>query len=306
MRGSGWRKVVVTALCVLCVPIASAQAGLFRDVAYGLGYAGFNIEGDRNILSGGVDLSVNRNMIGNPLDFGAWDLTLRGPVSFDVSTGGRHLSQFDAALRIGLTGNAAAGIPGYELNFDAGGQAMEIDGTLVVDAGLSLKEFGFYDFSFGYSSRQDVFRSGRFANDTQEFDSDIGPISLSGNIIADALALITAPIFDRADVTNPFASFSGSGSLSALLLGSADNTLEQLAAGEDPVEQERARLLATTALGHPFGDESARLLAANAQPAAVPALAGAAVPEPTVLLLMLLGLPAVMRRRPRRRIHAQR
>ena len=43
---SGVMVAIATALSGLAAP---ARADLFRDIGIGLGYAGFNIEGDRNI-----------------------------------------------------------------------------------------------------------------------------------------------------------------------------------------------------------------------------------------------------------------
>jgi len=276
----------------------AAQADVFRDVAIGLAYTGFNIEGSKNHLSGGADFRISRNFVGNPLDFGAWDLTFQGPISLELSTGGRVLPQLDINLTTALTGDATAGPLAYLLNYDVGGQSTQIPGTLLIDAGLSLNKFGFYDLEFTYSSRQEVERSGRFANDDDTFDLDVGPINVSGNIYADALAAITQPVFERAGYGNPFASFSGSGSLSDWLTSSAVAVQKRLAAGDNPILEEQSNLLAAI----PWDDYLHRRedgFGLRVQPPAVHGV-DRAIPEPTVLILMLLGLPAIASKRIRR------
>lgn len=300
MSGSRWGRLAVAVglALTLCTPVA--RADVFRDVAIALDYAGFDLRGDRNLLSGGADARLSQDFVGNPIDFGAWDVTLRGPVSLDVSTGGRYLSQFDVGLSIDLTGNAAAGIPGYELNYDVGSQSTQIQGSLLVDAAFSLNGFGFYDFELTYSSRQDVARRGRFADDDQANDFDIGPISVSGNIFADVLAAVTQPLFDQAGRENPFAAFSASTPLSELFAAASTSAKQQLADGLDPAQATLSALLAgLPAEARTVGPvDASTLLSQVYEPAANQTTA--LVPEPTVLILMLLAAPAVFYRRPRK------
>jgi hypothetical protein len=292
---------VLAALAAPALLSADAKGDLFRDVGYALGYAGFDIEGSRNHLSGGTDFRIGRNLLGNKLDFGTWDLTMQGPVSLELSTGGRGLSEIDLSFTTAITGDAEATPLSYVLNYDAGSQSTQIKGSLLVDGRFSLNEFGFYDLELTYSSRQNVDNEGRFADSRQMYDSDIGPINVSGNLVTDALALLTNPIFERAGYVNPFASFSGEGSISDLLISSDSSVREELASGSNPVDDELAKLLGGTFFGSPTAT-AVRTTASPNQPQGVSATAGAsAVPEPAVLLLMLLGVPAILRRRSRRR-----
>lgn len=301
MSQSGRRSIAAAALIAVAAIAPVTRAGVFQDVALGLGYAGFDIEGSRNVLSGGADFSISRNLRGNPLDFGAWDLTLRGPVSLNLSTGGRGLPQFEFAFTTAIDSRAVPTPLGYTLNYDVGGQATQIDGTVLLDARFSINGFGFYDLEFTYSSRQDVASNGRFANDDRTFDADFGPINVSGNIFADALALVTQPLFQEAGQSNPFISFSGRGSIAELLTAPVAGALKSTDAGGNPVEEDRYLLLAPTAASEQLDNQVDRRIPPNSQSGFPLDTTGAAVPEPTVLLLMLLGLPAVMRRRPRRR-----
>ncbi len=291
------RIILAVTPAVMILTAGSVRADLFHDIGFGLGYAGFNLAGQRNPLSGGVDLSVGRNFVGNPLDFGAWDLTLQGPFTAELSTGGRRLPGVDFRISTSPGSGANAQPLSYTLNYDAGGQTAAIDGTLLLDAGFSINRLGFYDLTLNYSSRQDVTRKGRFADDTLQNDTDIGPIRISGNLIADALALVTDPLFARTDATNPFASFAES-----VRFKLADGGLARALVGLPPVDGQPVssadRLAAQPFARHPIHpDSDAGLGSTNVSARPGRAAAGAVVPEPAVLLLLLLGAPVVLRRR---------
>ncbi len=294
-------RLVIAALLTLSVAPGVARAGPVQEIAFGLGYIGFDIQGQKNPLNGGFDLLVNRNFLGNPLNFGVADLTLQGPLSLEVSTGTRGIPQFNISLTTAMNGASAPSPLNYAFTADVGGQATNVTGTLLIDSDLSVDGFGFYKLDVTISSRQDVNRSGRFANDDQEFDYDVGPISVSGNIFADILAALTDPLFAQAGLSNPFASFSGRASLAEALPSLPDSTRMRLAEGGVPVEDDLAVGLAAASL-------TGKLIELDAQPDSLrssadmlPGSVSMIVPEPGVLMLLLLGLPAVMGRRLRLR-----
>lgn len=296
------QKILAGTGLAACLSCSSVWAGVFNDVATGLGFAGFNIEGSRNPLSGGFDFLVNRTFVGDPLDFGAWDLTLQGPLSLSLSTGGRFLSQLDVALRTATDDRANPAPLSYSLNYDVGGQSTQVSGTLFLDGDVSFNGFGFYDLQLTYSSRQDVTRDGRFANDAIEHDLDVGPINISGNIFADALAILTDPIFESSTLGfNPFESFSGRAQLQTMMDEAAARTREQLASGEDFTADALPTLLASAALQGLFDGNTASAGSAGSARSRSPG-ASALVPEPAVLVLLLFGAPFVLARRPQSRI----
>ena len=292
-----WAGIATAFGLGLAVTASVARADVFRDIAVGLGYAGFELEGDRNILSGGADFRISRNLVGNTLDFGSADLTLQGPISLEFSTGGRALSNLDISFQTAMTGDLASSPLFYEFNSDVGGQSAEVSGSILIDASFSLNGFGFYDLELMYSSRQDVNREGRFSNSEDTYDFDIGPINVSGNIFADVLALITAPLFEATGSFNPFESFSGRTQLQKLIDASGDRARQQLAAGGAVTDNALSPLLAVGVVNEPsYGTLSLPASARTTE-------SGVVVPEPTVLLLMLLGVPILMRRRRRSRAH---
>ncbi len=287
------RMRVATIAVLLCGGLAgSARADMFRDIGYGLLYAGFNIEGDRNYASGGADFLINRQLLGNTIDFGPSDLTVAGPVSLSASYGGRFLSTFDVSFRTALDRWSEAEPLTYVLNSDVGNQTAQISGSLYVDANLSVNELGFYDIDLTYSSRQDANTRGRFANENEDNDFDVGPINISGNVFADALALLTAPLFDATGTVNVFSEFSGAYSLASLAQDDISETLRQLAEGT---------ALSDSSMIVPDSAKLASLLAAEQgsgnSDAAPSRFADTVVPEPAVLVLLLAGAPFVFRRR---------
>jgi len=302
----------LNALAMLVVPVAgtttSARADVFNDIAIALDYAGFNflgreninIQGRENLLSGGLDFLGSVNFDGSPLDFGPGSLSLFGPVSVDISTGGRALRTLDISFQTALSGDPAATPLSYLLDVDSGSQTARLNGSILLDADLSVNQFGFYDFTFTYSSRQEVTRAGRFVDDTADRDLDVGPIHLRGNVFADVLGLLTAPLFEAANQPNLFASFSESTRLkeamqTAALDSLADRSLGALIEGpgrflvpNDPIRL--VDLPGSTQFGvvGTFG--------ADASSAAV-------VPEPAVLVLLAMGFPALLCCRRRNRPH---
>lgn len=289
---SPYRACLTVLAAVFLLP-GTARAGFVEDAAFGLGYFGFNIQGQRNPLNGGIDLIVNRNFVGNPLDFGNTDLTIQGPLSFQLSTSNRGIGELELAFTTALDAASPATSLFYTLNSDVGGQATEVSGSLLLDSSLKINRFGFYDLNFNVSSRQDVTQDGRFADGDAENDFDIGPVNLSGNIIADLIALITDPLFDQAGVSNPFARFSGASSLSAVLTDTATGTLDALAKGDDPVSKDRVKVIATSK-GAMLVDPYPFALTAKGTTTSF------LIPEPGVLMLLAAGIPAIIGRRPRR------
>lgn len=291
MRRSGFYLTVLAATWLAVGPATSARGGVFEDVTLGLGRAGFNIGGNRNVASGGADYLINNNFVGNTLNLGIGDLTLLGPISLSVSSGTRFVDTLDISFRTAIDGGVLASATplSYNLNLDSGSQSAAITGTLLIDANFSINGFGFYDFDLRYSSRQSVDREGRVTDSGSEFDSDIGPINISGNIYADILALVTAPFFEATNISNPFASFSGSLKLRDALQN--DNLLRVLAEGTASDMKDLVPYAATIP-----GSEGVDVFGSGLGTGVDEAFRGI-VPEPTVLLLMSAALPLVFFKR---------
>ncbi len=291
-------------LSVVLLMGADARGEARKNLGTALDFAGFDLRGQHNPLSGGIDFLAANTFDGAPFDFGASDLSLSGPLSLQVSTGGRLLSQFDVSLSTAVNGRSAATPLNYVYNFNLGGESMQVSGSVLLDANFSLNRLGFYDLTLDYSSRQDVTRSGRAGNDSTTHDLNLGPINVSGNFYADGLAILTDPLFQRAGQANPFDTFSGWSQLQNLMQASAVDTQNALAAGNDVVAASTGLRPRYVAMGFgnggtPPGNGNGR---GNGNGNGHGNAGGGAVPEPAVVVLMLLGIPAILvkplRRRP--------
>lgn len=291
MRRSSFQTLALMLGVNLMVSPISIRADVFRTVGLGLQSAGFDVRGQSNRASGGYDFLVNNQFQDRTFDFGAWDLTLDGPISTQFSTGGRVLSNLDVALTTALNSDAGAEPLTYELNYDVGAQATRITGSLLIDADLNLNAFGFYDLGLNYSTRQTVVNSGTVSNSTTDFDADLGPINIRGNIFADALAAITDPLFAAAGQPNPFEQFSGANQLKQAIKAQGDALLASLGAGLADAPS------ASTLRGASSGFVGPAILRTGGLSSAQTSTGSpntGVVPEPPVLLLMLLGIPALL------------
>jgi len=311
-------------LVLLTLGTAQSRAGVWDGVATGLGAAGFDIRGGHNVLSGGTDLLITNTFQGRKFDFGATELTLSGPLSLDFSTGGRLLPGVDVALTTAASSDLNATPLSYNLNFDVGGQQSSISGTLLIDGAVSLNRLGWYELNIDTSSRQTVVNDGRFDNGQKTFDFDVGPINVRGNIFADMLAAVTDPFFKAANTQNIFAGFSGQARLKQVLNTRLEDAVTGFAGGvtassrtvqtlspfadlfvlsptdlsAEEVRPSDRQLAEAAVFDHADNARSPSHSALSRFDTTAPAPAGV-VPEPSVLLLMLLGVPAILSRRRR-------
>jgi hypothetical protein len=96
----------------------------------------------------------------------------------------------------------------YTLNVNNGIQDLSIEGAqLAYTTNMNVNALGFYDYVLSVSSRGEYDIDGMLIVDSGSLDFDVGPVNMSGNLLGDALAVLTAPLF--VDTENPFAKFSG-------------------------------------------------------------------------------------------------
>jgi hypothetical protein len=284
----GFRRNVMMLVVGSVLPWASApmaRAELWKDIGVGLGFAGFNIQGQNNILSGGTDFRIGQNFLGNPLTFGLGELVLNGPISVELSTGNRWLDTVQVHIQTATDSRGAPQALNYDLLLDAGPQSTQVSGSLLMDIDFSLNGFGFYDLNVNYSSRQTTTNEDRFRDETDTSDFDIGPVNVQGNLFADLLGLLVEPIFGASGAANPFESFSGRLQLQKLI---DERTAAQtgLMADTQPLPDFVGPSVSSFDTSGPElnGDLA-------------PAPNGPRVPEPGTLLLLGVAGVALLRRR---------
>lgn len=273
------KKSLATAFVVAALGSGVCRADAIHNLATALSFTGFDIIGEPNPLSGGANLLITQQFNNSRFDFGSAEFTLNGPVSLGISTGGRILPVFDVSLTTAVNSQATASPLSFSSEIDYGPQIRTVSGSTLIDADFSINALGFYDFSLTYSTRSTLEREG-LINDSDTYDSDVGPIRVSGNIFVDALELLTDPFFEQTGQTNPFSVLSKNmidlqefdlGTL----LASSESTPQELAGLVHELETLQPAVTRTTHSGY---------------------IAHMVVPEPPVLVLLLVGLPVMIYR----------
>ena len=288
--------MVRTARLMLCLAVPmlfahTAEGGVFRDTVRGLRLAGFDFAGERNPISGGADFQLSRTFNNETLDFGGTELTLTGPIVLTFSTGGRVVPVLDVSVN-------TAGQPfSYLLDADVGGQSVLIDGNFLLDATGNMNTFGFYDFQFEYSVRERISQDGRFSDEEEFVEFDIGPIDVSGNIFADFLAVLFDPIFQGTGTDNIFASFSGRLQAQEELNRRLADAREEAFGFSEFGTMSASQMLEEIEAGTPDVPEQ---FTASATASGDGVLSPSIVPDPPTLLLLLAGLPLLRGTRRRR------
>lgn len=264
------RPLVVTMALGWC-SVSPVRAGMFENVVEALRFSGFTLDSDHNELSNTSVAVAGTTFAGNAIDLGDFNVSLAGPVAAVVQMGGRGIPTFDLTLSTGAldvnpNGVTSVGPPQpltYALSFDSGTNTTNIDGNVLMDARFSINAFGSYDLRLQFSDRQTTTIDGRFDDNSPiDFNVDLGPVDIEGNIFADLLAVVTDPFFEATGTENIFAAFSG--------LGILRDGLGDLS-------------FVSAASGNTSGD--------------VVELAARSVPEPATILLLALVSPIFLRRR---------
>ncbi|NOT00952.1 MAG: PEP-CTERM sorting domain-containing protein [Phycisphaerales bacterium] len=291
------RRISVMAALALMAAVTTTRAGMFEGVLDGLRFAGFAVGGGHDDVSNTTAGVIGNVFQGNVVDLGDFDVTLNGPLSAVVQTGGRKLPSFELILstgRLNVNPNNVVTVDpaqplSYSLSFDSGLNTTTIDGNLVGDARLRVNRLGGYDLSMQFSDRQTVTVDGEF-DDGSPVDSsvDYGPVDIQGNIFADILATITEPLFQAAGAENFFAQVGGRFAREQKSASIIESLQTRLDAGESLTPTDFSTVagltLAASILGDDLPDTSALL---GAQPLSLdPSVTSSAIPEPATLVLL--------------------
>ena len=300
------RRLAIWVLLVLVAwSMPSAQGGLFEDIYRGLelvvtpsgapiiGTAdGFRVNGQRRgrlrILPDSAgqgytlefDRSFGLDSAGRPevLDLGMYELELSGNTSatFGYTKRGMLIGNGDLVFN-NLT---------YSLRGKTGAQDFDLRGTLGVSSSLELNQLGFYTLKMDVSNTNSaLIVDGVLANDDDtDVNFDIGPISIDGNIYADAFMMIAGAL--GMDIAPLEQMFPGSPvdrllqpiqaeleNTAALIAGLQLDGDDQLPPAPNVAELSAPSILSSQAITNLDGDKANSNL----------------VPEPGTLLLIGLG-----------------
>lgn len=287
---------------------------MFVDVFDVLRFSNFIVDTNRNPIANTTTGVITTNFLGNTIDFGDFDLTLRGPVSAVVETGGRRIPTLDIFLSTARTSanrnqvtTVNTPVPlNYTLHFDSGTNETTIDGNVLLDARASLNAFGSYDLKLQLSNRQTTVIDGRFdVNSPIDNDFDIGPIDIRGNVFADILATVADPFFNAAGAENIFELFGGRTARERQSERVVDQLETKAAGGGQLTEDDLAAVATLSLVADVLGDDFpetdflADAVSDLTSSSAIAAAPGPAVPEPGTLLLLAAAL-ALTLTRPRR------
>ncbi|HUW81417.1 MAG TPA: hypothetical protein VMZ31_01325 [Phycisphaerae bacterium] len=294
MAQSRWVAVFAT-VATFGAAASPAQAMFFRDVARALQYAGFTVEGQRNILTDGAVVNISQRFFGQPLNFGQTELTPNGQLRAQVGWDRRPIPALQFFMD---TGNAPLN---YELRRNFGMQDFLATGELQLSIGTEFNALGFYDTIVGINNTGTFETEGLFGENSGHMDFDVGPINISGNVVADVLAAVFDALALGED--NPFREFSlrSTREKNGIDPEQIAQIEAALAAGEQ-ITGEQASLLATDSviqglfgLGDP--QDGALQFVDSENPQSDAAGVPMTTPEPITALLVVAGLVGIVGRR---------
>jgi hypothetical protein len=255
--------------------VNGSRSGRLRIVpeTYGKGYT---IEFDRTF---GAD-SHGRPEV---LDLGAYELQLAGSTQATLGYTRRGM----------LIGNGSVAVTdlAYAIRGKSGAQDVSLSGKLSGSGSLEVNQLGFYTMNLDLQNTSSTLTlDGLVANDTQNKNFDIGPISIKGNVYIDALSEVLSAF--GVDTTG-------------LQQLSAKSPMDQIG---DALRQqiEQWRNAATTAVAGVQYTNDGQLpplpggyaaTPVDSGLAAAPAVDNGLIPEPGTLLLVAAGGLFLSRRR---------
>ncbi len=283
---------------MLLGPAATVEAGIGQNLIRGMNLADFRFSGEQNPLGDGMTINAVANWNNREFDFGNTELTLTGGLLLSAGYTQRGIPEFEFNMSSFNTPIS------YVLDMDTGFQNLTATGGFLVTVDTKINALGFYDQTYHLSNRGTFELDGIAQTTPETLDYDIGPINVSGNVFADAVAALTQPFFSAAGTENPFAKISNRAVKQAKALATRDQLLARLETGAILSDQEIATLVNNSILSAMLGGQPGNdLFTELIMPAGLldngpfelsnTAVLGATVqaaPEPGTLGLLALGL----------------
>jgi hypothetical protein len=292
MAKSLWVAAFATVV-TLGAAASPARANFFRDVARSLQYAGFTVQGQRNILTDGAVVNISQQFFAEPLNFGQTELIPSGQLRAQVGWDRRPIPALQFFMD---TGNSPLN---YQLRRNFGMQDFLATGELQLSIGTEINSLGFYDTIVDINNTGTFETEGLFGENDGHMDFDVGPIDISGNVVADLLAAVFDALAPGED--NPFREFSLRSTREKNGIDSEDiaEIEAALAAGEEITDRQASLLVTDSVIQSLFGLGDPEDAVIQFTDAASPDAAGVpmATPEPVTALLVVAGLACIAGRR---------
>lgn len=244
-----------------------------------------------------IQLGPDATLLGNPNPVGihnsvGYTTALIPEVSFRSQTGQRAFNVFS-----GQTNFSPVPI-NYEVTMNTGIQDYQWSGNILVDANGRVNAMGFYDLDMRVMNVGQSTADGFVVHDEQVTDFDTGPISVSGNILFDALASIAQGLGQTGAAAFPRSISGASGDINSSK-AKVEEIMARIRAGEPVSDEDMSfimqQMFVTAFVNDPLG------FMQNGLPAVVPGFEGlelavseeqpdpetyTSVPEPGTLLLL--------------------
>jgi len=289
----------------LYASLPAAHGGVFKEVSRGLSLFDVQLSGQKNLLGDGFTINANSVYNNRRFNFGLSDLTLNGALRGSFGFTRRGLPDAEFTLDTG-------GAPlSYTYNVNTGVQDLTATGSILVNINTDVNALGFYDEKVTISNRGTYTTDGFGPSNHGTLAFDVGPIDISGNVLLDAVGVITEPLFAATGTVNPFSKLNSQTTKAIQAEKTADELRARVTAGEVLSDQEIATLVNNTILAAVLGQQPSDhlfdgiiipkgLLDSNLSDASVSELSFTPTPEPATGLLMLSL--ALLFAWPRRRI----
>jgi hypothetical protein len=261
-------KLAVVAAVLAGLAIADiASAELSDDLVYGLQLYGVRFQKKYDPLTKGYALNVSFTDPNTGLPFyndtnfylGIADLTLGTDAPGTIKTSAIYSTRWVPAVRFGMKTVDPQGNSNplsYKFHSFLFGQDFTVTGSLLMDTDVYINKWGSYDITLQASNRSTVTMQGvTDPSKLPNFDYDVGPISLSGNIYLDALAVIADPFFEKFGAENPFARFGGGLADISLKATSVEDLIARLEAGQLLSDDDLSKIVNNSVLSSALGKE---------------------------------------------------
>ncbi len=290
---------IVVVLAGVMLPAATARADLQGNLLRGLNLLDYQFDLSKNVLGQGYDFSTAAFYNSRIFRLGLAELTLGDglPTTVRMQTGYTTRGLPSARFSLSTIGQPL----NYTLDANYGFQDFVAQGSMLLNVDTRVNALGFYDLTLQISNRGSYVTDGFGPTEDGSLDFDIGPIVISGNIYADAVAAITQPFFEATGTQNPFFKFSQTATKVAAFTETIEDVQARISAGEPISSDDAGKLVSNTVLAALLGeDPSATLFESLLLPSALqqesllqaPVAADRAmpVPEPGTVCLLALGL----------------